>query len=541
MVPPFPRRTPIAAFLFLLSLTHSVVTAQQKPIAKIIADDGRYELTVDGLPFFVLGGQIHNSSSWPSMLPRAMKLASDLHANTVEAPVYWETMEQKPGIVDFSNVDAVIDAARAHHLRVVLLWFASFKTCCSYTPEYIKTDTKGYPRLRTPNDDPTAELSPYYESNLNADKRAFAALMRHIKETDSRERTVIMVQVQNEPGALNTVRDHSLAANKLFAGAVPELLLHALHKTPGTWSVVFGNDAEEFFSAWGIARYIDAIAAAGKAEYPLPMYVNVWIGTPDSGMRPGFDYPSGGATFNVLDIWKAVAPDIDFAAPDIYLQNGEFYRGVLKQYHRRDNALYVPETIGFGGGGADDPSRFLFDVIGEGAIGYSPFGLDSLPADAFAAHPSESLETLARSYQLLGSMDMVLAAQLFTGQTRTAVQDSGHPNALLDFGKWRATVAFGQRRPPADPLAAARIAPGRVLVTPVGPDEFLVAGLNARVTFSLSHPQPHERWQYIRVEEGTYDGGTWKPSRWLNGDETFSGIVMRPEGNIVHVRLGPVE
>ena len=510
-------------------------------MAKIIGNSGRYELTVDGKPFFILGAQIHNSSSWASMLPHAMKLASDLHANTVEAPVYWETMEQRPGVFDFSNVDAVIDTARAHHLRVVLLWFASFKTCCTYTPEYIKTDTKTYPRLRTANDDPTAELSPYYESNLTADKRAFAALLRHIKETDSSERTVIMVQVQNEPGALNTARDHSPAANKLFAGAVPAPLVHALHKSAGTWTEVFGNDAEESFSAWGIARYIDAIAAAGKAEYPLPMYVNVWIGTPDSAMRPGLDYPSGGATFNVLDIWKVVAPNIDLAAPDIYLQNSEFYRSVLKQYHRPDNALFVPETIGFGGGGAEDPSRFLFDVMGEGAIGYSPFGLDSLPANAFTAHPSESLESLARSYELLGSMDQVLAAQLFTGQMRTAVQESGHPNALLDFGKWRATIAFGQRRPPADPAAAARIAPGRVLITPLGADEFLVTGLNARVTFALSHPQPHERWQYIRVEEGTYDGDIWKLSRWLNGDETFSGIVLRPEGNIVHVRLGSVE
>ncbi len=530
------KQAAIGIFAGFALLVAGSTAGQEKPIAKIVRNADHYQLTVDGKPFFVLGAQIHNSSSWPVMLPNAMKLANDLHANTVEAPVYWETIEQKPGIYDFANVDAVVDAARAHHLRVVLLWFASFKTCCSYAPEYIKKDTAHYPRLRTANDDPTSELSPYYPANLDADKRAFVALLRHVKEIDSAQRTVIMVQVQNEPGALDTVRDHSQEANRLFNGPVPGKLVGSLHKKSGTWTDVFGNDAEESFSAWGIAQYIDTIAAAGKAEYPLPMYVNAWIGTPDSGMRPGFDYPSGGTTFNVLDIWKVAAPSIDLAAPDIYLPNSEMYRGVLKQFHRPDNPLFVPETIGFSTGGDQDASRFLFNVLGEEAIGYSPFGLDSLPPDAFTGNPTMQLEGLATSYRLLGSMDEVLATQLFGGKLQTAVQEPSHSNALLQFGKWKAFAVFGPRRP-ASESAAARTLPGRVLVTPLGDDEFLVSGINVRVTFTLEHPAPHEKGQYLRVEEGTYDGARWNVKRWLNGDETFTGIVFPPEGRIVHVKL----
>lgn len=525
-----------ASALVTIFLSGFVTLAQEKPIAKIVSEGDRYELTVDGKPFFILGAQIHNSSSWPVMLPNAMRLATDLHVNTVEAPVYWEALEQQPGVFDFSSVDALIEQAREHRLRLVLLWFGSFKTCCSYTPEYIRADSLHYPRIRTANDDPTSELSPYYPQNLNADKRAFAALLRHLKQTDSTERTVIMVQVQNEPGTLDTARDHSPEANRLFAGPLPKELVQALHKKPGTWTDVFGNDAEESFSAWGIARYIDAIAAAGKAEYPLPMYVNTWIGTPDSAMRPGFDYPSGGSTFNVLSIWKIAAPSIDLAAPDIYLSSSEMYRGVLRQFHRADNPLLIPETIGFGPGGDDDSSRFLLYALGEQAIGYSPFGLDSLPPDAFTSHPAPSLEGLSSSYRLLGSMNQKLASLLFAGAVQTAVQEPSHPTALLDFGKWKAVVVFGSRRPSAD--ASAAHLPGRVLVAPLAPDEFLVCGFNSRVTFTLSYPAPHERGQNLRVEEGSYDADTWKVARWLNGDETFTGIQLPQAGDIVHVKLG---
>src|SRR5580704_13811696 len=70
--------------------------------------DGRYALFVDGRPYLILGGQIHNSSAWPSELPQVWESMSALHANTVEAPVYWEQFEPREGQFDYSNVDQLV-------------------------------------------------------------------------------------------------------------------------------------------------------------------------------------------------------------------------------------------------------------------------------------------------------------------------------------------------------------------------------------------------------------------------------------------------
>lgn len=192
---------------------------QTRPLPQIVHTGSHYAFLLDGKPYFILGAQIHNSSSWAVSLPKVWTLAAGLHANTVEAPVYWEQMEQQPGAFDFSGVDTLIQQARAHHFHLILLWFGTWKNGrMHYTPEWIKTDPRKYPRMVTPDGDPVDVLSPYSENNLNADKTAFAALMRHVKAIDSAEQTVIMVQVENETGSLGTVRDYSSSANKLFQG-----------------------------------------------------------------------------------------------------------------------------------------------------------------------------------------------------------------------------------------------------------------------------------------------------------------------------------
>jgi hypothetical protein len=146
--------------------------------------------------------------------------------------------------------------------------------------------------------------------NVNADKKAFSALLEHIKATGDAEQTVIMIQEQNEAGALNTVRGCSSESNKLLDKQVSDSLVRAMHKTPGTWQEVFGKDADKSFSRSGDFTLDQRGREGRKSGVPLPMYVNTWLGTPDGQMRPGFDSPSGGPAYNVLDIWKAVAPAI---------------------------------------------------------------------------------------------------------------------------------------------------------------------------------------------------------------------------------------
>ena len=105
----------------------------------------------------------------------------------------------------------------------------------------------------------------------------------------------------------------------------------------GSWGELFGGgpEAEEVFSAWHYARYIDQVAAAGQAEYALPMYVNAWLAA-----KLG-TYPTGGPVAHMHDVWRAAAPHIALLAPDIYV--GEF-KEVCAAYARAGNPLWVPEA-----------------------------------------------------------------------------------------------------------------------------------------------------------------------------------------------------
>ena len=224
---------------------------------------------VDGEPYLMLGVQANNSSAWPAYLDKVWPAAETLHANTVELPIYWEQLEATQGKFDFSVVDLILKQAREHHVRLVLLWFGTWKNGSShYTPEWIKLNQEKYPFLKNEKGETVDSPSPFSEAFLDADRSAFRALMRHLKETDP-QRTVLMVQVENEAGVWGGVRDYGAEAQKAFAGAVPEKLVKGLGKQPGTWREVFGEDADETFEAWYTAAYIEQVAAAGKAEYPL--------------------------------------------------------------------------------------------------------------------------------------------------------------------------------------------------------------------------------------------------------------------------------
>jgi len=192
-----------AVVLAVFALSH----ARAADAPTLTQNDGRYALMVDGRPFLILGGQIHNSSAWPSELPQVWESMAALHANTVEAPVYWEQLESQEGHFDFTNVDQIVKGARAHNLRVVLLWFGTWKNGnMHYAPAWVKTDPKRFPRVIRPDGEPIDVLSPLSRNTLEADKTAFVALMRHLKQIDGEQHTVILVQVENESGNIGSVR-----------------------------------------------------------------------------------------------------------------------------------------------------------------------------------------------------------------------------------------------------------------------------------------------------------------------------------------------
>ena len=523
-----------------IAATCSLPAADTSALPHLVQKDGRHALIVDGQPFLVLGVQAGNSSNWPALLPKVWPAVDFLHANTLEIPIYWEQFETKPGVYDPAAVDLLLQQAREHHVRLVLLWFGTWKNgSAHYLPLWMKTDPAHFPKVTGKDGRRVDSPSPHAPAALAADTSAFRALMRHLKAADP-DHTVIMVQVENEPGTWNSVRDYSPEAEKLFAAPVPADLLHALGKSAPAgagWAAVFGPDADEFFHAWSVARYIGQVAAAGKAEYPLPLYVNVALRDPLSN-PPANSYESGGATDNVLGIWKAAAPAIDLLAPDIYVDDGPRYQKVLELYGRPDNALFVPET-----GGPASIARYCFAALGHGAIGWSPFGLDYTN---YALSPAgtpwlteEKLTPFALNFRLLKPMAREIAQFNLEGRLQAAVEEKDAPTQTLTFGRWEAVVSYGV---PAfgfgkDPKGNSEPM-GRALVVQTGENEFVVAGYFCRVDFRVRDAGPADQREYLRVEEGGYQAGVFQPVRIWNGDQTDWGLNFSSAPQVLRVKLG---
>ncbi|HEX8465572.1 MAG TPA: DUF5597 domain-containing protein [Abditibacterium sp.] len=521
----------------------SAQTTPANSLPRLVSQNGRHALFVDGAPFLMLGAQVHNSSVWPALLPKVVWPAmKDLGVNTVEAPISWEQMEPQPGKFDFSVVDLLVKQARENKVRLVLLWFGTWKNGSNhYMPAWMKLQPQLYPNIVSADGRPIDSPSPHAPATLAADVRAYSALMRHLKQIDEKQHTVIMVQVQNEPGTWGGVRDFSPLAQQIFNRPVPDPLLKALGKPvpAANWREAFGDDADEFFHAYSIARFIEQVAAAGKAIYPLPTLVNAALRDPLVPSRPP-SYESGGPTDNVLAIYKAAAPSIDLLAPDIYQNEDAKYRRVLELYNRPDNALMVPET-GSGAGNA----RYFYTALHNGAIGFAPFGLDYANFATPPTTPPENFAAFALNYRTFGPMARQIARLNFEGKVQ-AVAEFPQPSAAtststptriapqtLRFGDWEIDVAYGPRNGPGfnpTPL-------GRALVAQLGANQFLVTGLGSRVNFRPVGAHLGKAWQFLRVEEGQYENGVFQPIRIWNGDETDWGLQFRDASPVVRVSL----
>ena len=493
------------------------------------------QLIIDGSPFIVLGGQVHNSSSssLEYMERRVWDRVVELQCNTAITPVYWELVEPVEGTFDFSLVDGLLEQARARGLRLILLWFATWKnTHSSYAPAWVKTDMERFPRAQRREGEDCGSVSCLSTEARDADARAFAALMRHLAEVDADDRTVIMVQVQNETGLLGAARDHSPLANREFAGPVPgELLRHVARNaaalrlelrtlwesagsvTSGTWREAFGVGADEVFMAWHIARFVQYVAAAGVKEYPLPLYANVWL-VQSQGQEPGA-YPSGGPVSRMMDVWHLAAPDIFTLAPDIYVP---WFAEVCADYDRDDNPLLIPEARREAALGP----KCLYAVGRHDAMCFAPFGVESIDspeavyvdgpvADGAVKLPSRGAgRMLAGTYRVLRGMMPLVAAHQGRG-SMTAFLQGKNAVDIVEFGGYRLRVGY------TEPARDSRV-PGGGLVINTAPDEFVVAGVRCRIDFLP--PEGGKRTvEYLSLDEGEYVDGSWVPSRRLNGDE----------------------
>ena len=490
---------------------------------KIVENNGRHALLVDGQPFLMLGGQAHNSSGWPGMLPNVWQSIEAMHANTLEVPIYWEQIEAQPGKFDFSLVDTLLVQARNHDKHLVLLWFATWKNGSShYMPEWMKREPAKYPNITGKNGQPVDSPSPHTIAAMEADAKAFAEVMKYIRKADP-QHTILMVQVENEPGAWGSVRDYSANAQKLFEGQVPaELLkpevLKALNKpvvAKGTWTEVFGNDADEYFHAWSVAKYIGFVATAGKAVNPLPLYVNTALRDPLSNPSAN-TYESGGSTDNVIPIWKAAAPAIDLLAPDIYLSESEKALKVIELYDRADNPLFVPEI-----GSSPEYVRYFYSVLSHGGIGFSPFGIDANGSGETKEETRTRLASIGQEYAMAEPMMRELAKWSFEGKIKSVVERDDHADQTIDYGAWQAIVSFGNSRRNNVESNARPVS--KAMVVQLGENEFVLIGTQCHFTFKPLGANAGKAWQYLKVEEGQYENGVFKLLRIRNGDETDWG------------------
>ena len=484
-------------------------------IPTLVVANGRTRLEVEGRPFLMLAGELANSSAGsPEAAKAALQRLRGLGLNTVLVPVSWELCEPQEGKLDFTLVGDIVREARRQHLHVVLLWFGSWKNgMSSYVPGWIKRDQKRFPRAETADGRGMEVLSAFSETSREADARTFAALMRYVRSIDAHERTVLMVQVENEVGFIGQPADRSAAALAAWHRPVPPELGPA--RAGATWEEAFGKGAttEERFQAWHFARYVDAVARAGKAEYPLPMYVNAALNAP--GAPPG-KYPSAGPLPHLYDIWKLGAPTIDLLAPDIYFPDFALW---CERFRRPGNPLWVPEARN----GEEVAVNALY-ALGQQALGVSPFAIDALSPPVGTA--------LGRVYKLAADLAPALLAAA-PGRTAGVLVAKDAPTTTLTLGAFKLTVSHDYTFPWAAPARNDPVWPrGGGLIIALADDEFLVAGDGIIVTFAPATPgDPIAGLE--RVDEGRFEHDHFVVTRCLNGDETHQGRQVRlPMGSL---------
>ncbi len=237
------------SIICIILLTSQIVFSQDK-IPHLQKQGNTTQLIVDKKPYLVLGGELGNSSftSLEYMKPIWPKLKA-MNLNTVLAPVYWELIEPEEGVFDFALFDQLIKEARKQDLKLVLLWFGSWKnSMSSHAPSWVKKDQERFPRIKDDKGKSHETLTPFSENNLQADLKAYQALMKHIKEIDDKEHTIIMLQPENEIGMLPTARDYHPLANKKFQENVPSEFIKYLKENKE-------NLVPEFNDVWAKNEY----------------------------------------------------------------------------------------------------------------------------------------------------------------------------------------------------------------------------------------------------------------------------------------------
>ena len=519
----------------------------------------------DGKPIFLTGLQCHNSSTGTEMIDRTIE-AIKLHGgNLLEAPVYWCEIEKEKDLYDFNTVAELVDKARKANLYLILLWFGASKNgLFTYTPDYIKKDTKVYKRAKNSEGIPVESLSPHCYTTLKRDKKAFGKVMEFLKEYDS-EGTIIAVQVENEVGLVHTDRDYSEEAEIEYQQLVPHYLRDIVIKDSGvekididrkkrpTWKGIFGRHANEAFCAWKHACYIQEMVEEGKKYFSIPYIMNVSIEI-NEYEEPALCYVSGGPVARVLEIWKRTAHGITLFGPDIYLPAERDYRKACELYAREDNPLFIPESMNSGIGPA---LNMLIAVADYDAVGVCCFGAESA---FFEGELLPEAKHIAISMRILSSLSPLLVKYRSTGKIHAITQSEFSSWQYIKTPEYHITARFISDDPKQQHYFGSRVntsAPenndlmtsrGRCLLVDCGSGEFYISGIGVCLSFVRRPeimdeiPYAHlssslsSQLNFLSIEEGHFEGEKWICEYKRNGDEANYQLYVHP-GQVIHVVL----
>lgn len=525
-------------------------TLAQAQIPTLQGKGKQAKLMVDGKPFIMLSGELHNSTASSISYmeqERTFQRMKDMGLNSVIATISWEQFEPTEGTFDYTIMDYLLKQANEKDLRLSIIWFGTFKNpMMTYAPSWVKKDVKRFPRAVNDKGQELEMLSLFGKNIAQADAKAYATLLKYIKEKDTSHR-VIMMQIENEPGLSGTYRDYSAAANKAYEGEVPAELINYLKKnkntlqpdvkaaweeagckTKGSWEEIFGKSVyekvegqdkilhltEHLFTAWQYGKFLDVVAKAGKEIYPIPTFVNASV---FGKFARGNSLGNGCSIADFLDIYRCAAPNMDVFTPNSYMQELDW---LADQFQWKDNPVLIPESTLVA-------ARGLF-VIGEhSALCFSPFGIDATAQEMSPARAKQE-KLLKDTYNALSNMGNVLIDKLGTPQLRGIYLYPGHESQTITMGKWE--LNFGPKKgfdigalmAPAGGGFKAEEKPkteGGALIVQTADDEFYVVGYGFNCDMKLANPGKSRFAGYDTIYEGQFQNGTFIPGRLLNGDE----------------------
>jgi hypothetical protein len=529
---------------------------------------------VNGKPFFPIGTETVYAgyAMKPNEHENVFRDLKSINGNSMAIPVHWDAIEPEEGKFDFSSVDILITNARKYGLKLILLWFGTWKNGgMEYVPEWIKTDPKRFRRALNAQGKDMWSLSPFCKATLESDKKAFIALMKYLKSKDSVEQTVISIQVENEPGIVGTDRDYSPEGEKIYKAPVPpdfiaamkkygkgatwELWQAAGAKKTGTWPEVLGYapDAGHYMYVWHIAKFIDAVAEAGKAVYYLPMFVNLW--TPPKWWTlhgaQAIDYVEREI---LMDLYRWATPHLETIAPDIYTRESRDFERQCDIHTRPDNPLFTTETSG---------DQNMFRAIAQfNAVGYHMAGIENIFDKDGNVYPAT--QHIANNIKCVASVIPLLLKYQGTGRIHLVHEEFGMDSfwlgnlegyyGMVQFGPPRmgAPSDWRHRKPPAPYGGYNPDNAGRGLIIQAGKHEFYLTGFGWRLHLHSKLAPDKNRTvlspnnfvfeptevHYLSVDQGYFDAnGKFVTVLRRNGGQIDWGLWVEGDIGVVRVLL----